>query len=106
MLRDRKIAIVSAVVASLVLLGYASNTVSRSVLIDRMGVDYMGGAWGRNQSLTRQFADAAISRILLPFHVRVSVQLSLGGRPYSEVRSGIYLFGFAVYEAERVRRIG
>lgn len=84
------------IAAAAILLGYASNAVSRPVIINRMGVNYMGGAMGRNPTLTRQFTDSAISTLYIPYYVRVSVLLSLGGGKFSEVQSGIHLFGLPI----------
>lgn len=83
---------------AVLVLGYISNAVSRNVVIQRIGVNYMGGAMGRNQALTRQFTDSAISTLYIPFHVRVSVLLSLGGATFAETRGGIYLFGLELLD--------
>jgi hypothetical protein len=83
---------------AILVLGYLSNAVSRKVVLQRIGVNYMGGAMGRNQALTKQFTDSAISTMYVPFHVRVSVLLSLGGGTFAETRGGIYLFGFELLE--------
>lgn len=94
------------ILCAILVLGYLSNAVSRSVVLQRIGVNYMGGAMGRNQALTRRFTDSAISTLYIPFHVRVSVLLSLGGATFAETRGGIYLFGFELLDigSERTLR--
>jgi hypothetical protein len=93
------------ILCAVLVLGYLSNAVSRTVLIQRIGVNYMGGAMGRNQALTKQFTDAAISTMYVPFHVRVSVLLSIGGGRFAETRSGIYLFGLELLDTGSQRTL-
>jgi hypothetical protein len=93
------------ILCAVLVLGYVSNAVSRTVVLHRIGVNYMGGAMGRNQALTKRFTESAISTLYIPFHVRVSVLLSLGGGTFAETRGGIYLFGFELLDIGSKRMV-
>jgi hypothetical protein len=75
-------------------LGYVSNIVSGHYIKGKMATKFMGGALGKNATLTKTFYDSTHANYLIPYYIKVFSYIKKDNWTYTDNQAGLYLFGW------------
>ena len=63
-----------------------------------MAIKFMGGAFGRNPTLTEHFNDSTYASYYIPFYIKVFTFVKQDKWIYTDSQAGLYLFGWGIYK--------